>query len=57
MTQEDLDRMRDVTAERCALFQKEEDGAVEDIYGQWWMIGWIGDEHVKRKLDGAGLSC
>lgn len=49
MTQDDLDKYKDVTALHCAIFQGEEDGMVQDIYGVWWLTGWLNGERVKRK--------
>jgi hypothetical protein len=33
-----------------ALFQKPEDGVVQDAAGTWWMTGWLKGEHVRRRV-------
>lgn len=56
MTQDDLDKRKDVTALQCAIYQGEQDGMVEDVNGVWWLTGQLNGEPVKRLLNGASLS-
>lgn len=56
MTQDDLDKLKDVTELRCAIFQREEDGTVMDVNGVWWMTGMLNGEPVKRLFGAAGYS-
>lgn len=51
MTQDDLDKLKDVTDLRCAIYQDEKDGMVEDVHGEWWLTGRLNGEAVKRRLD------
>lgn len=50
MTQDELDRIRDVTELNCAIFQREEDVAVTDAEGNWWLLGVLNGERVKRRM-------
>jgi hypothetical protein len=56
MTQDDLDKLKDVTELQCAIYQGEQDGMVQDIYGVWWLTGQLRGEPVKRRLHGASIS-
>lgn len=50
MTQDDLDKLKDVTEVRCAIYQREEDGLVYDIHGERWLTGVLNGERVKRRF-------
>ncbi len=56
MTQDELDKRKDVTALQCAIYQGEHDGMVQDIDGVWWLTGQLRGEPVKRLLHGASIS-
>jgi hypothetical protein len=49
VTREEFDKLKDVTDLRCAIFQREQDGVVMDVYGVWWMTGLLNGEPVKRQ--------
>lgn len=51
MNQIDLDKFRDITDHCCAIFQRDQDGAVQDIHGDWWMTGVFDGQLVKRRFD------
>lgn len=54
MTQVELDNLKDVTELRCAIFQREQDGIVEDIHGVRWLTGMLAGQPVKRRFDVGG---